>query len=91
MKMTKSNPLAMMPIVLPDGNGGFVPCPDLLTEEELIQYLRIPVVSRSKNHHNVIEQLKRMRDLPRVHVCNRALYPLQAIRSWIEEQTTSGK
>ncbi len=29
------------PAVLPDGNGGFTPCPELLTEEEAIRYLRL--------------------------------------------------
>jgi len=27
--------------VLPDGNGGFTPCPELLTEDEAIRYLRL--------------------------------------------------
>jgi hypothetical protein len=31
----------MTPVVLPDGNGGFTPCPELLTEEEAIRYLRL--------------------------------------------------
>ena len=30
----------MTPVVLPDGNGGFTPCPELLTEEEAIRFLR---------------------------------------------------
>ncbi len=47
--------------------------PDLLTEEELIEYLRIPKISKSTNYHNVIENLKRMRDLPRIHICGKAL------------------
>ena len=50
--------------------------PDLMTEEELIDYLRIPEISRSGKFHNVIENLKRMRDLPRIHLCSKALYPL---------------
>ena len=29
------------PAVLPDGNGGFTVCPELLTEEELIRFLRL--------------------------------------------------
>ena len=29
------------PAILPDGNGGFAPCPDLLTEEEAIRFLRL--------------------------------------------------
>jgi hypothetical protein len=27
--------------VLPDGNGGFTPCPELLTEDEAIRFLRL--------------------------------------------------
>jgi len=30
-----------VPVVLPDGHGGFAPCPELLTEEEAIRYLRL--------------------------------------------------
>ena len=61
--------------------------PDLMTEEELIDYLRVPQVSKSKNHHNVIEHLKRMRDLPRIHLCHKALYPLKAVREWVNKGT----
>ena len=32
---------SMTPTVLPDGNGGFMPCPELLTEGEAIRYLRL--------------------------------------------------
>jgi len=79
------------PAVLPDSNGGFTVCPELLTEEELVVFLRIPAVSKSKNYHNVIENLKRMHDLLRVHICGKPLYPLGAIRQWIREKTTNGK
>jgi hypothetical protein len=65
--------------------------PDLMTESELIQYLRIPEVSKSKNYHNVVENLKRMRDLPRIRICGQPLYPLKAIREWIEKNTEAGR
>ena len=29
------------PEILPDGNGGFTPCPALLTEKEAIRFLRL--------------------------------------------------
>ena len=29
------------PVVLPDGDGGFTPCPELLTEREAIRFLRL--------------------------------------------------
>ena len=76
--------------VMPDGNGNFTFCPELLTEDELIQFLRIQQISNSKDHHNVVEHLKRYRDLPRIHICNKVLYPTQAIREWIEKETTNG-
>ena len=34
----------MMHVVLPDGNGGFAPCPELLTEDEAIRFLRLDSV-----------------------------------------------
>ena len=75
------------PAVLPDGDGGFTLCPELLTEEELIRFLRIRESSNSNNHHNVVEHLKRTRNLPRIHVCNKALYPRKAVEQWIERET----
>lgn len=71
-----------------DGNNGG--CPVLMTESELVEFLRIPAVSKSTDHHNVIENLKRLRNLPRIHICNKALYPKDAILEWIRQQTTSG-
>jgi len=64
---------------------------ELMTEVELISYLRIPEVSKSKDYHNVIENLKRMHDLPRIHVCGKPLYPREAIKEWVKEKTTNGK
>ena len=71
---------------LPDDHGGSTPCPELMTEEELIQFLRIPYISSAKDYHNTIENLKRMHDLPCIHICKQPLYPLEAIRKWIEEK-----
>jgi hypothetical protein len=84
-------PYPITPVVLPGSNGGFTPCPELMTEEELIVYLRIPQISNSKNHHNVIDNLKRMHGLPRIHICGKPLYPIEAIRQWIANKTTTEK
>ena len=65
--------------------------PKTLTEEELIIFLRIPYVSNSKNYHNAIENLKRMHDLPRIHICGKPLYPVEEIKEWIRKKTTTGK
>jgi len=65
--------------------------PDLMTEAELIEYLRIPELSKSEDFRNVIANLKRMRDLPRIHICSKALFPLKAVRDWVDKETFVGK
>lgn len=72
---------------VPEQPGTF---PDLLTEVELIEYLRIPSVTSAANLHNVIEHLKRFRGLPRIHICNKTLYPKKAVLDWIEDQIKNG-
>ena len=71
------------PSYFPDGH----PVPDLMTISELIELLRIPEVSTASNHHNVIKNLIRMRDLPRIQICNKLLFPKKAILQWIEDET----
>ncbi len=65
--------------------------PELMTEQELVEFLRIPAVSKSEDYANVIANLKRMRGLPYVHICRQPLYPREAIRRWIEQQTEKGQ
>lgn len=60
--------------------------PALMTEDELIQFLRIPAVSKAKDHRHVIEHLKRMRSLPCIHIAKQPLYPQAAIREWIQRE-----
>jgi len=57
-----------------------------MIESELIEYLRIPAVSKSKDLRNAIENLKRMHGLPRIHLCGQPLYPLEAVRAWVREK-----
>jgi hypothetical protein len=64
---------------------------ELMTESEVIQFLRIPEISNSKDYHNVIEHLKKFRGLPRIHICRKALYPKKAILEWMEKETDAGK
>ena len=60
--------------------------PDLLTEEELIEFLRISKISKAQDFHHVIENLKRMHGLPCIHICRQPLYPTEAVRKWIQEK-----
>ena len=65
--------------------------PYLLTEEELIAFLRIPEISTSQNYHNVIDNLKRIHGLPRLHICGKVLYPLDATKEWVRQNTVFEK
>lgn len=57
--------------------------PLVLTEDELINVLRIREIAGAANPYNVIVNLKRMHGLPCIHICKVPLYPLEAIRQWI--------
>jgi len=67
------------------------PTSELMTEDELVTYLRIPEISKSRDYHYVIENLKRMHQLPRIHICGKPLYPREAIKEWIKGRTKKGK
>ena len=64
--------------------------PELMTKEELIDYLRIPLVSTAKDFSNAVENLRRMHDLPSISICGKPLYPLKAIQEWIIKNTQGG-
>ena len=90
--MTENDHKQQAPEAVAKGHGAEQPRvpSDLMTESELIDYLRIPELSKAKDHHNVIENLKRMREFPRLHLCNGVVYPVSAVRKWIEENTEEG-
>ena len=64
---------------------------ELMTESEVIRFIRIPEISNSKDYHNIIEHLKRVRRLPRIHICRKALYPKKVILEWVEKEIDAGK
>ena len=54
----KTTSTHISPAVLPDGNGGFAPCPELLTEEEAIRYLRLDGI-KTKDSANTLRYYRR--------------------------------
>ena len=60
--------------------------PELMTETELMRFLRIPDVGRGANPHNVVANLKRLHGLPCIHISRQLLFPLEAIRQWVQEK-----
>jgi hypothetical protein len=61
--------------------------PDLLTIDEVAQVLRITQISTASDYHNVIKNLIRFRDLPRIQICKKLLFPKKAVLEWIEKET----
>jgi hypothetical protein len=64
--------------------------PPLMTEDELIRFLRIPEITRASNHRHVIENLKRNHGLPRIRLCGRTVYLTDSVKAWLESQVTCG-
>ena len=62
------------------------PVETVMTEEELIRFLRIPEISNARNHRNVVENLKRTQGLPRIHLCGKAVYMTDAVKAWLDRQ-----
>ena len=89
MNSTKQN--IKSTAILPGSDSEFVTCPTVMTEEELIQFLRIPEISNAKNYRNVVENLKRTHGLPRIHLCGKAVYLTEAVKAWLENHITSGQ
>jgi len=59
---------------------------NLMTESELVLYLRIPEIGKAERFENVIENLRRFHDLPSISLCRQPLYPRRLIDQWIEQQ-----
>jgi hypothetical protein len=75
----------------PSPDGEFQPCPTIMTEEELVRFLRIPEISSASDHRNVIENLKRKHGLPRIHLCGKAVYLTDAVKRWLQSHVTCGQ
>ena len=79
-----------LPAILPGPDGGLGPCPTVMTEEELIRFLRIPEISGATNYDNVVENLKRAHGLPRIHLCGKTVYLADAVKQWLQQHVTCG-
>ena len=70
------------PSVLPDGNGGFTPCPELLTETEAIRYLRLDV-DGSPNPLKTMEYYRNSGQLVAVKVGKKNRYRRQDLDDFL--------
>ena len=76
--------------ILPELHGGFGPCPTVMTEEELVRFLRIPEISNAVDYRHVIQNLKRVHGLPRIHLCGKAVYLTDSVKQWLQQHVTRG-
>jgi hypothetical protein len=60
--------------------------PELMTETDLVHFLRISDVSQATNPHHVVENLKRFHQPPCIHISRQPLYWLAAVRRWVEDK-----
>jgi hypothetical protein len=89
MNSTRQN--LELPAVLPNQDGELLLHPTVMTEEELIRFLRIQEVSHATDYKHVIENLKRMHGLPRIHLCGKTVYLTDAVKAWLENHLTYGQ
>ena len=68
---------------IPDGEGGFVPCPDLLTQAEAILYLRIDTVN-VKNPDATLRAYRKNGYLRAVQISKGLFYPRAELERFIE-------
>jgi hypothetical protein len=86
MNATQSTPEASATLSTSDGT--FIACPTVMTEEELIRFLRIPEISSATDHRHVIENLKRKYGLPRIHLCGKTVYLTDSVKQWLQQRVT---
>jgi hypothetical protein len=79
-----------LPAAFPTSKDTFLPCPTVMTEDELIRFLRIPEISSAGNHRHVIENLKRKHGLPRIHLCGKTVYLTDSVKQWLQRHVTCG-
>jgi len=89
--MSSTQQISRLTSVLPRSDGEFDLCPTVMTEEELIRFLRIPEISNAGRHRNVVENLKRTRGLPRIHLCGKTVYLTDSVKAWLENHITCGQ
>lgn len=73
--------------VLPDGKGGFTPCPTLLTESETIRYLRLDC-SNGGNHKNTLKYYRDKDLLKTTRVGRQLFYMREFLDEFLVNQTT---
>ena len=84
--MSNENTNLIVAAVLPDGNGGYEPCPDLLTKDEAIRYLRLDTLALKKPA-NTLRYYRNKGLLNPTPMSNRLFYTRNALNEFLEKIT----
>lgn len=78
------NEVRIEPAWLPDGKGGFTPCPELLTEDEAIRFLRLDTI-KIKNPKATLRRYRKEGLLRAVQISKTVFYPRTELLRFIEK------
>jgi len=86
MDTESKNSVIVFPAVIPNGNGGYSPCPELLTEAEAIRYLRLDTLELQNPSHT-LRYYRNKHLLRATPLSNRLFYTRKALNEFLEKIT----
>ena len=84
MVASNENIMFATPAALSDGNGGYTPCPEVLTEDEAIRYLRLDV-DGPKNPRGTLKYYRDQGVLRAIHIGRNLRYPRKELDLMVEK------
>jgi len=89
--MSNESRTLFLPAVLPDGNGGYEPCPELLTEAEAIRYLRLDTL-QLENPSDTLRYYRNEKNLLKAtKISHHLFYSRKALNEFLEKITNEKK
>lgn len=70
---------------MPDGNGGMMPTPDLLTADEAVRYLRLDLV-KIKDPKLTLTHYRRRGTLKAVQIGKQVLFAAEELQKMVKKQ-----
>jgi len=80
------NSIITFPAIIPNSNGSYEPCPELLTEAEAIRYLRLDTLEL-RNPSDTLRYYRNKRLLRATPLSNRLFYTRKALDEFLEKIT----
>jgi hypothetical protein len=88
MGNTENNNVALTaPAILPDGNGGFTPCPSLLTEAEVVRFLRLDLEDTGSEPTQTLKHYRDRGQLIAIRVGRNNRYRRQDVEDFLKKKS----